>query len=366
MSFDGNLWIAATQSNRKAFDPPISLTEYGSRHVVERGANLFPMLLRPQGQMSLLDPEKGSEEPQPNLSVRAWEYLRSVQDRPLTPNSGGTGQGREGQSGEGQSETAVAPSPSGSPLTPPELGFSGVGDGGRSSDLFYHALAILHAPAYRTENGGALRQDWPRIPLPDTLEALRASAALGRQVAALLDTEAAVPGVTSGAVRAELRTVGSIARVGGGALRPDEGDLKVTAGWGHGGQGGVTMPGKGRSVERAYTAEEAAALGDGLALLGETTRDVYLNGTAYWKNVPARVWEYTVGGYQVMKKWLSYREAALLGRDLTPEEAREVTAMARRIASLLLLESGLDANYQAVKMGIAPRPPILGGMMRTH
>jgi hypothetical protein len=65
--------------------------------------------------------------------------------------------------------------------------------------------------------------------------------------------------------------------------------------------------------------------------------------------VPTKVWEYTIGGYQVMKKWLSYREQPLLGRPLTPDEAREVTQMARRIAALLLLTPALDANYQAVK-----------------
>ena len=69
---------------------------------------------------------------------------------------------------------------------------------------------------------------------------------------------------------------------------------------------------------------------------------------AYWRNVPARVWDYTIGGYQVIKKWLSYREKALLGRGLTIEEAQEVTAMARRIAAVLLLEPALDANYAAV------------------
>ncbi|MDQ2786716.1 MAG: hypothetical protein M3Y58_17140, partial [Chloroflexota bacterium] len=58
---------------------------------------------------------------------------------------------------------------------------------------------------------------------------------------------------------------------------------------------------------------------------------------------------YTIGGYQVMKKWLSYREQPLLGRPLTPEEARDVTRMARRIAALLLLTPALDANYQAAK-----------------
>jgi hypothetical protein len=50
-----------------------------------------------------------------------------------------------------------------------------------------------------------------------------------------------------------------------------------------------------------------------------------------------------------MKKWLSYRERSLLGRDLKPEEVREVMRMARRIAGILLLQPALDANYLAVK-----------------
>ena len=33
-------------------------------------------------------------------------------------------------------------------------------------DLFHHALATLHDPAYREANAGALRMEWPRIPLP--------------------------------------------------------------------------------------------------------------------------------------------------------------------------------------------------------
>ena len=54
-------------------------------------------------------------------------------------------------------------------------------------------------------------------------------------------------------------------------------------------------------------------------------------------------------GYQVMKKWLSYREKKLLGRGLTQDEARYVSEVARRIAALLLLGPRLDANYEAVK-----------------
>jgi len=91
-----------------------------------------------------------------------------------------------------------------------------------------------------------------------------------------------------------------------------------------------------------------------LSLLGTTTHDIFLNESACWRNVPAKVWEYTIGGYQVMKKWLSYREHALLGRALTTDEAREVTHMARRIATLILLQLELDRNYQAVKAATVP------------
>ena len=72
--------------------------------------------------------------------------------------------------------------------------------------------------------------------------------------------------------------------------------------------------------------------------------------------MPARVWAYTLGGYQVMKKWLSYRERALLGRGLKVVETKEVRDMARRIAALLLLRPQLDANYRAVKAAACPWP----------
>ena len=50
----------------------------------------------------------------------------------------------------------------------------------------------------------------------------------------------------------------------------------------------------------------------------------------------------------MVPQWLSYRERSLLARDLTKDEAREVTNMARRIAVILLLEPALDADYRAV------------------
>ncbi len=57
-----------------------------------------------------------------------------------------------------------------------------------------------------------------------------------------------------------------------------------------------------------------------------------------------------------MKKWLSDREDALLGRPLSAEEARTLTETARRLAVLALLEPALDANYNAVRADPYPWP----------
>ena len=206
--------------------------------------------------------------------------------------------------------------------------------------IWLHVLAIGYAPAYLAENADGIRQDWPRIPLPGSRKLLLASAGLGRQVAALLDTELPVPGVTDGKIRPEFKSIADLHFMG-------ETDFRVTAGWGHAGKEGVTMPGKGKLLTRAYRGDEEPP--EPLrSLLGKSTHDVYLNDTAYWRNVPEKVWDFTIGGYQMMKKWLSYREHHFLARPLMTDEARYVTHMARRLTALVLLQSELDENYRHI------------------
>ena len=103
------------------------------------------------------------------------------------------------------------------------------------------------------------------------------------------------------------------------------------------------MPGTGRAAERPYTPAERAALAPGLPTLGESTFDIHLNDRAHWRNVPAAVWNYRLGGYQVLKKWLSYRERSVLDRPLHPEEAHHFTNTTRRIAAMLLLTASTSA-----------------------
>ncbi len=274
-----NVWLSAGQRNRKEdFYQPQFTRVPADHHIVESNVGMFPLYLLRSAETATLLEKAGRK---PNFSERATDYLANI--------------------------------------------------GAKPEDLFHHVLAVLHAPAYRAENAGALRQDWPRIPLPKATDSLVGSAAIGRQVAALLDTEAPVPGVTTGKIREELKNIAVFQRVDGKPANPAAADLDLTAGWGHAGKGGVTMPGKGKLVQRP----------DG-------AYDVYLNDDACWRNIPAAVWDYTIGGYQVIKKWLSYREKPLLGRGLTSEEVRYVTEMARRIAALIALQKALDDNYRNV------------------
>jgi hypothetical protein len=75
--------------------------------------------------------------------------------------------------------------------------------------------------------------------------------------------------------------------------------------------------------------------------------DVCVNGDAYWRNIPDTVWSFTIGGYQALKKFLSYREQPLLGRALTTVEVRYVRDVARRLAALRLMGPELNVNYRA-------------------
>ena len=205
--------------------------------------------------------------------------------------------------------------------------------------LWHHALAILYSPAYLAENAGGLRQGWPRVPLPASLAALQSSAALGTQLAALLDPDTAVPNVTTGTLRPELACIG-VPRTSPGSEKDWE--LK---GWGNRTGKGVTMPLRGRAAPRAYGAAEAAASAYA-PLLGATMVDVGMNDASFWRGIPEQVWECRIGGYQVLKKWLSYRDHSIIARPLSADEVGHVQQVARRIAAVLLLGPALDASYQ--------------------
>ncbi len=291
--FEGNLWMVTQQKPRREWSPPQVATHTGCLDLMDRGATCIPAYLRNDG----ITQGNGNTH-SPNLSIAAQNYLAAL--------------------------------------------------GASVEDLFHHALAVLHDPAYREANAGALRMGWPRIPLPgwpkgaaEDAAALARSAARGRQLAALLDCEAPVPGVTQAPLRPEMAVIAVPATRDGRNMASE--DFAVTAGWGHFGKGDAVMPGQGRVVERPLTPEERSAMARGhatLPLTGQTTLDIYLNDHAFWRNVPLPVWRYKLGGYQVLKKWLSYREQGVLGRPLLAEEVLHFAGVARRVGGILGLQRG--------------------------
>ena len=292
--FEGNLWLVLQNKARPDLSPPLVISNIGDMNQMNSGVYCVPAWL---GDDGLGWNSKGASR-RPNVSGAAQRYLSHL--------------------------------------------------GADAEDLFYHVIAVLHDPAYNKLNADALRAEGPRIPLPgwpapgsagilpatDAADALAQSAARGRELAALLDPDMPVAGATQAPLRPELAAIAVPATMDGDNMTGD--DFAVTAGWGHFGTGDAVMPGQGRIVERAFTPAERSALGDALPALGDTTFDVYLNANAFWRNVPAAVWNYRLGGYQVLKKWLSYRERTILDRPLKPSEVQHVSETARRIAMILL------------------------------
>ena len=282
-----NLWLEARERETKEEFSRGTLVRYLADNFGNGLSSYFPAWLRDDGFRN-----DGSCTRRPNLSATAHRYLRQL------------GMGVE--------------------------------------DLFHHVLAVLHDPMYRETNAGALRMEWPRIPVPGwpdgeaegAADELAQSSARGRELAALLDSDTPVPGVTQTPLRPDFASIAVPATIGGHNMASD--DFAVTAGWGHYGQGDAVMPGQGRSTERAFTDEEREAMGEALPALGDATFDIHLNANASWHNVPAAVWNYKLGGYQVLKKWLSYRESPILGRPLDSNEVQHFTDTARRITALLV------------------------------
>ncbi|MGA8030512.1 MAG: type ISP restriction/modification enzyme [Bryobacteraceae bacterium] len=293
--------MISAQANRREYDPPVVTRSLASYHVIERASIIIPISYGV------------------NSAPGVTEEVRNLSN--LVPLPG-----------------AAADDP---------------------DSVFFHALAIMHTPQYRLENAGALLGDWPRIPIPGTAEPLAYSASLGRRLAELLDPESSIELIAEWSFLGRLILAPELPEGAPDRDLRNAARLALTAGWGGAGQGAAVMPRRGDGRERDYTPTELARITTLAAtlhlpseaavdLLGSRCFDVHLNGASFWTCVPSNVWNFTLGGYQVLTKWLSYREQPLLGRPLGEDEARYFGQVVRRITAILLLSPALDASYVAI------------------
>jgi predicted helicase len=148
-----------------------------------------------------------------------------------------------------------------------------------------YLYAVLHSPAYRARYAEFLKRDFPRVPLPP-----------------------------------DKATFGALAQLGGALI-----DLHLLR------DPALNTPsckypvGGDHRVERVKYDEKAGR--------------VWINEAQYFEPVPAEVWDYRVGGYQVCHKWLDDRKGATLPYDERLTYQKMITALERTLA----LQAQIDA-----------------------
>jgi Type ISP C-terminal specificity domain len=174
--------------------------------------------------------------------------------------------------------------------------------------IFHYLYAVLHSPDYRLRYAAFLRTDFPRIPIPGSRAVFDALAQLGGQMVHwhLLEHSDATKIVAGGA-----RKTGAVDFFG-----------------------------------TDFSLQKVAEKGKALAELSGDVGKVYINATSGFANVYIPVWQHTIGGYQVLHKWLDDRRKAK--RSLSQDD---ITHWLRIYASLeatqklmLQVDEAIDTN----------------------
>ena len=154
--FEGNLWLVTQQKPRREWSPPQAVSHIGCIDLMDRSATCIPTWLRDDGIGSDGEDPRKPESWPPDHAAR---NVGSDDDGPYHPGSDPPPHPVR-RVGSNDNSPRSHPNLSGPARRYLEqLGLS-------VEDLFHHVLAVLHDPAYREANAGALRMEWPRIPLP--------------------------------------------------------------------------------------------------------------------------------------------------------------------------------------------------------
>ena len=165
-------------------------------------------------------------------------------------------------------------------------------------DVFHYIYAVFHSPTYRERYNQFLRADFPRVPPPGSVALFRELVGLGRRLVAahLLRSDAVSNSPAS---------------------FPVPGDNVVAAGY-----------------PKYVPADDDRYAGR-----------VYINRSQYFAGIAPEVWEFRIGGYQPMDKWLKDRRR----RALSPyEDLEHYRRMAAAIAQTLELMLQIDDVNESV------------------
>ncbi len=161
---------------------------------------------------------------------------------------------------------------------------------------------MLYAPTYRQTYAEFLKSDFPRVPFTADYELFSELAGLGRELTELH------------------------------LMKSDKLNEPITKFQGS----GSNVVAKPKRVGRDYRPEEER---------------VYINKDGqYFEGIPPELWEYQVGGYQVLDKWLYDRRE----RKLSNEEIQHYCRVATALHHTMDLQKEIDEIYPAVEEDVVP------------
>ncbi len=148
-------------------------------------------------------------------------------------------------------------------------------------DVFHYTYAVLYAPSYRTRYAEFLKRDFPRLPLTSDAKLFAKLCALGQELVALHLMTAHAADVCT-----------------------------------------YPIAGSNRVDKVSFDAGR-----------------ISINAEQYFDGVPAEVWNYHIGGYQVAHKWLKDRK----GRLLSFADLQHYQHVISALANTIRLQTEIDA-----------------------
>ena len=160
-------------------------------------------------------------------------------------------------------------------------------------EILYYIYAVFYSNIYRERYAEFLKIDFPRVPFTSNYQLFQQMAELGEKVANLH------------------------------LLKSSELDTPISRYQGSGEDNKIDKP-----------------------IYNETEKRVYINSEKYFDNVEPEVWNYQIGGYQVLHKFIKDRK----GRNM--DDPRHYCRVVSALAKTIEYQKKIDKIYEDVEKGI--------------
>ena len=170
---------------------------------------------------------------------------------------------------------------------------SNFGEEPTPEEILYYIYAVFYSNIYRERYAEFLKIDFPRVPFTSNYQLFQQMAELGEKVASLH------------------------------LLKSSELDTPVSRYLGSGEDNKIDKP-----------------------KYDEAEKRVYINSTKYFDNVEPKVWNYQIGGYQVLHKYIKDRK----GRNM--DDPRHYCRVVSALSKTIEYQKKIDEIYEDVEKGI--------------